>query len=267
MITLKKVVNKFLWIFNQFGIDLLKFMAATLGFVFYLRDFVAYKLNGIEKGIPVTFKPCLTDRFSFAANLDFEYFYQDLYVSKLIYSRRPVIHYDIGSRVDGFVSQVSIFTKVLVFDIRPLDIEVPNIDFKQMDLSTNEISSELEDSTSSLSCLHTLEHLGLGRYGDPIINTALINFVKNLSKMLKNSGILYVSFPIGRRRVEFNANNIFNIQEMNLLFKEFNLAPLKFYLYNNRSIADRSDLIVGSEIYFEETSDSLAILELIKVTQ
>jgi hypothetical protein len=190
-----------------------------------------------------------------------------MHVARLVYARNPNIHYDVGSRIDGFVSKISIFTKVLVFDIRPLDIDIQNIIFSQKDLASESISQNYISSTSSLSCLHTLEHLGLGRYGDPIINSALTNFTKNLSLMLKESGILYVSFPVGVRRVEFNANNVFNLQEMIFMFREFNLHPLSFYLYKNREIKDRSDLIVDTEILYDDPCDGLAILELKKISQ
>jgi hypothetical protein len=266
MTILKKIINKILWYLNQFGIDPLKFLSASLGFFPYCRDFIKYKIENRNNPVPIEFKPCLADRFTFAASLDFEYFYQDLHVARLVYARKPEFHYDVGSRIDGFVSQISLFTKVFVFDIRPLDIAVQNINFYQKDLALETISQELISSTASLSCLHTLEHLGLGRYGDPIRKSALKNFIKNLSLMLRESGVLYVSFPVGRRRVEFNANNIFNLTEMNLLFREFNLLPLGFYLYRNREIKDCSDLIVGAELHYDDISDGLAIIELKKTS-
>lgn len=261
---LKIYINKILWYLNQFGIDLLRLIGGLIGLPPYFYDLIKYKVVNRNHPVPLILKPCLADRYSLAANLDFEYFYQDLHVSRLIYEKKPDIHYDVGSRVDGFVSQVSLFTKVLVFDIRPLDIKVPNIAFYRRDLSDEKLCQDLIASTSSLSCLHTIEHLGLGRYGDTIASSALKNFLNNLTLILRDQGILYISFPVGQRRVEFNANNVFNLDEMILLFKCLNLHALRLYLYKNREIKDISDYLNGLNSVYEE-DEGLAIFELQKV--
>jgi len=64
------------------------------------------------------------------------------------------------------VAHVAAFRPIEVFDIRPLHSTVANITFVQADMM--QLSSELVECTDTLSCLHTIEHFGLGRYGDPI---------------------------------------------------------------------------------------------------
>ena len=56
----------------------------------------------------------------------------------------------------------------------------------------------------SLSCLHALEHFGLGCYGDPVdINGHRKGFAR-LAKVLMPSGILRLAFPISKyERIEF----------------------------------------------------------------
>ena len=72
--------------------------------------------------------------------------------------------------------------------------------------------------TDSISCLHSLEHFGLGRYGDPLRWDGHIIGFENLLSMLKPSGKLYLSIPIGQQRIEFNAHRVFSIS---YLFKMF----------------------------------------------
>ena len=43
----------------------------------------------------------------------------------------------------------------------------------------------LENSIESLSCLHALEHFGLGRYGDPINPEGNIIGLENMIKILR----------------------------------------------------------------------------------
>ena len=79
----------------------------------------------------------------------------------------------------------------------------------------------------SLSCLHTLEHFGLGRYGDKIDPEGHIKGFQNLVKMLKRNGTLYVSFPISNtNKIYFNSERSFNPTE--ILKWSKNLKLLKF---------------------------------------
>ena len=86
--------------------------------------------------------------------------------------------------------------------------------FKQADLMSPDSVKNLcaggQGYCDSLSCLHAIEHFGLGRYGDPISPLGYYRGIENLSKLLLPGGMLYLSTPIGRERVEFNANWVFD---------------------------------------------------------
>ena len=66
-----------------------------------------------------------------------------------------------------------------------------------------------DESIESMSALCSLEHFGLGRYGDPIDPEACFKCFANIQKKLKKGGRLYISLPIGKERVEFNAHRVF----------------------------------------------------------
>ena len=94
------------------------------------------------------------------------YFHQDLLVANLISKNNPRRHLDVGSRVDGFVAHVATYREIEVVDIRPLPkSEHTNIKFVQADL-INPINL---GKTDSLSCLHAIEHFGLGRYTERVL--------------------------------------------------------------------------------------------------
>ena len=93
----------------------------------------------------------------------------------------------------------------------PISTSIPGIVFKQADFMQ---SISLLDAAGgycdSLSCLHALEHFGLGRYGDPIDPLGHAKGITNMATLLKPGGIFYLSVPIGKERVEFNANRVFD---------------------------------------------------------
>jgi hypothetical protein len=158
--------------------------------------------------------PCLGDRFEEAGVTKSEYFWQDLLVARRIFQNSPIRHVDVGSRLDGFVAHLASFREVEVFDIRPVSHNIPGVLFRQADLMTEgSISAYVQGGRGycdSLSCLHAIEHFGLGRYSDPVDPLGYARGIINLSMLLLPGGRLYLSAPIGRQRVEFNANWIFN---------------------------------------------------------
>lgn len=152
--------------------------------------------------------PCYEDRQASAGETTGHYFHQDLLVAQEIFRRNPHRHIDVGSSVYGFVSHVAAFRLIEVVDIRPLHSEVDNIAFVQADLMAGEAVESL--SADSVSCLHTLEHLGLGRYGDPIDVDGWLHGLRNLCRMTEPGGMLYLSVPISCvPRVEFDAHRVF----------------------------------------------------------
>jgi hypothetical protein len=150
----------------------------------------------------------LTDYSDSAGAARGHYFHQDLLVAGFIAKNNPRRHVDIGSRIDGFVAHVASYREIEVFDIRKLDqSKHSNIKFVQKDLMD---ASETQTS-DSVSCLHAIEHFGLGRYGDSIDPEGHLRGVENVARMVENNGTLYISFPIGfEDSVHFNAHRVFH---------------------------------------------------------
>lgn len=158
-------------------------------------------------------RPMLEDLSDQAGAASGHYFHQDLLVATKINERNPEKHVDVGSRIDGFVAHVASFRDIEVFDIRPL-AKTPHIRMKFIQGDLMAPNGVPHDYCDSLSCLHALEHFGLGRYGDPIDPQGHIQGFKNLTKLLKPRGTLYISFPIGRNEIQFNAHRIFSPTEI-----------------------------------------------------
>jgi SAM-dependent methyltransferase len=148
--------------------------------------------------------PCLDDIDDQAGTAKGHYFHQDLHVARRIFQRSPRRHVDIGSRVDGFVAHVASFREIEVFDIRELQ-SLPGITFVKVDVMNDALPREYADS---VSCLHALEHFGLGRYGDPIDYYGHEKGLANLVQVLQPGGTLYLSTPMGPQRTEFNAHRV-----------------------------------------------------------
>lgn len=157
--------------------------------------------------------PCLEDRSSRSGVASGPYFHQDLWVAQRIFDRNPQKHIDVGSRIDGFVAHVASFREIEVVDIRPPPAAVRNVTFRTADFMAED--APLKDACDSISCLHSLEHFGLGRYGDPIDVDGWRKGFRNLVRMLRTGGTFYLSLPIGPQRVEFDAHRVFDVGFVN----------------------------------------------------
>lgn len=200
------VVRKIYWVMSiQFGLDFRSLFRSLRGLPRYVAGWSRFRSE--YKG-RLDLLPCLHDWYEEGGSTKDEYFWQDLYVAQKIHRSAPIRHVDIGSRIDGFVAHVASFREIEIFDIRPVTSRIPGVLFKQADLMNS--SESFAGYCDSLSCLHALEHFGLGRYGDPIDPHGYVAGLTNMAKMLQSGGVFYLSVPIGIERVEFNAHRIFN---------------------------------------------------------
>ncbi|MBK8637481.1 MAG: DUF268 domain-containing protein [Chromatiaceae bacterium] len=206
---LKPTIIKLHRIISQFGLDPLRFARSMRGLPGFIHDWRLFRQGYAGR---LTLVPCLHDWFEEGGTTRSEYFWQDLLVARSIHEAKPERHVDVGSRVDGFVAHVASFREIEVFDVRPIPSLVPGVVFRQADLmDARSMPSDVAGGyCDSLSCLHALEHFGLGRYGDPINPRGYEQGIANMVKLLKPGGTLYLSTPIGRERVEFNANWVFD---------------------------------------------------------
>lgn len=224
---MRKILTFLYWtIVVQMGLDIIRLFRSLKSIPRYIRDLIKFKKNN---EYPLLIKPCLFDWYDDAGNYNNEYFWQDLYIAEMIINKNPILHLDIGSRIDGFILSLASSRKVEILDIRNINLNHHNIKHLQRDF-INEID-DLKNYADSVSCLHTLEHFGLGRYGDDIDVYAYKKAIINFSLILKKNGYLYLSTPIGKEKILFNANRVFEPQRLIKEFTDCNFSLIKsFYI-------------------------------------
>lgn len=199
-----------------FGLDVPKARRALMGLPRYFRGLRELKSQqqGADGAFPLgQLYPCLREHGKQSGTASGQYFHQDLLVARRVHENSPERHVDVGSRVDGFVAHVASFREIEVMDIREQTATVPNIRFIRADLM-GDLDPSLVGYCDSLSCLHALEHFGLGRYGDPIRYDGHIAGLANLRRIVKQGGKLYISVPVGPQRIEFNAHRVFAVRHL-----------------------------------------------------
>ncbi|MBU0490110.1 MAG: DUF268 domain-containing protein [Bacteroidetes bacterium] len=194
----------------------------------YFGDYRRLKKAGANPAFTLSnrfLQPCLIDKTE-TTPLEPTYFFQDSWAAGKIFSNKPDHHYDVGSaaKTVGIISQ---FVPTTMIDIRPIELSLPNLDF----IKGSILEMPFDDnSLESLSSLCVVEHIGLGRYGDPIDPYGSEKAIMELIRVVKPGGNLYFSVPIDSKCiVYFNAHRAFTRDYVMKLFAQMKLIEEKYH--------------------------------------
>jgi SAM-dependent methyltransferase len=170
---------------------------------------------------------CLRDKTR-TTGFDRHYVFHTAWAARILSEIKPEYHVDISSDL-RFVTLVSAFIPIKFYDFRPANLELPDLTSKHANLT----NLPFEDiSIKSLSSMHVVEHIGFGRYGDPIDPQGDIKAISELKRVLSQGGSLLFVVPIGRPRIQFNAHRIYSYDQIigyfqGLKLEQFALIPDK----------------------------------------
>lgn len=163
--------------------------------------------------------PCIKDK-TIKTGFDRHYVYFTAWAARQVKKISPEKHIDISSSL-YFSGIVSAFIPVEFYDYRPAELSLSNLESKHADLTQLPFD---DNSVTSLSCMHVVEHIGLGRYGDPLDSEGDIKAAKELSRVLAKGGKLLFVVPVGKQsRIEYNAHRIYSYETAVSLFPDLKL--------------------------------------------
>lgn len=184
--------------------------------------------------------PCINDNTA-TTYFDAHYIYHPAWVARIIRKISPEKHIDISSTL-YFCSILSAFVKTEFYDFRPANLELDNLTCLQADLTNLHFKS---NSIISLSCMHTIEHIGLGRYGDPLNPDGDIKAIAELKRVCAIGGNLFIVVPVGIRRIQFNAHRIYHPQDIISYMDGFALKDFSL-ITDDGLFIENSDLNVAA---------------------
>lgn len=186
------------------------------------------------------FYPCLNDDTTLTG-FDRHYVYHPAWATRIVKVINPKKHIDISSTLH-FCAGLSAFIPVDFYDFRPATLYLENLNSLQADLQNLPFAS---NSIESISCMHTIEHVGLGRYGDPLDYDGDIKAINELKRVVAVGGNLLFVTPIGAKNlICFNAHRIYTKELVLQLF--FDLELIEFTLIPENE--DDGGLIINPSI-------------------
>jgi SAM-dependent methyltransferase len=199
-------------------------MNRAMAYYHFLVEFFLFKNESTNK--KQRFKmywkdryPCLDDRTG-TTGFDFHYIYHPAWAARIIARTKPEFHVDISSTLH-FCTLVSAFVPVRFFDYRPAALALSNLSTEVADLTALPFDDR---SIASLSCMHVVEHVGLGRYGDPLDYDGDLKAISELKRVLAVGGNILFVVPIGKPKILFNAHRIYSYEQILNYFSGFELC-------------------------------------------
>ncbi len=188
--------------------------------------------------------PCLNDNTN-NTGFDAHYVYHPAWATRIIKDINPSKHIDISSTLH-FCSQLSAYVPVDFYDYRPANLTLPNLKTLKGDLMNLDFS---DNSVESISCMHTVEHIGLGRYGDPIDPIGDLKAIEELKRVVAKGGSLLFVVPVGKARIQFNAHRIYSFEMILSCFEGFELKNFSLITDLGDFIWNANPEIVSNQKY------------------
>ncbi len=216
----------------------------------FFSDYCKFKKSAAGKDKRFTIKlsdfiPILGED---TVNTDFDrhYIYHPAWATRIVTKIKPEFHVDISSALT-FVTMLSATVPVRFYDYRPAKVKLDNLFCGQAELHKLPFA---DNEIKSLSCMHVVEHVGLGRYGDDIDPLGDLQAMSELKRVLAPGGDLLFVVPIGQPKIMFNAHRVYGYDQIidgfeGLTLHEFALIPR----------SDDGDLLINPDRKIIESQD------------
>jgi SAM-dependent methyltransferase len=179
-----------------------------------------------------TIWPILNEDTSQTA-FDRQYIYHPAWACRVLRRTNPPMHYDFSSTLN-FMAMASAWVPMTFCDYRPAPLQLDGLTTRGENLTQ---LSFPDNSLDSVSCMHVLEHVGLGRYGDVLDYDGDLKAIAELTRVVRAGGDLLIVLPLGRTAlIQFNAHRIYTWEGILEMFRE------RFDLVESALIPEQANL-------------------------
>jgi SAM-dependent methyltransferase len=188
--------------------------------------------------------PCLDDATE-TTDFDHHYLYHPAWAARIIKMINPAKHIDISSTL-AFSSIFSAVIPIDFYDFRTAKLTLSGLKCGVAELTDLHFES---GSISSISCMHTIEHVGLGRYGDPLDANGDLKAIQELKRVTAPGGNLLIVVQVGRPSLQFNAHRIYSYEMILEYFQNFELLDFSLILDDGDFIEKADPALVSLQSY------------------
>jgi SAM-dependent methyltransferase len=188
--------------------------------------------------------PFLEDKTN-TTPFDAHYIYHPAWAARIIAEIHPAVHIDISSSLN-FCTIVSAFVPVDFYDYRPVKLTLSGLNCRRADLLNLPFQ---DNSVDSISCMHVIEHIGLGRYGDLLDPDGDLKAISELVRVLSKGGSLLFVIPVGKPKIRFNAHRIYSYEQITSYFSGLRIEEFALVDDNGKFVPNVDPSIVDKQNY------------------
>lgn len=143
----------------------------------------------------------------------------------------------------------------LGFNVTTVDVRRWNVDIGGLTTLRREVSGLMLGQFDACTCISTLEHIGLGRYGDPKEINGDYNALDAIYGVLKPGGVLILSVPFGHAGIAYDAHRVYDNERLNRMLDRFDIEEYMFHAPN-----ESGDYIPLAKVPETSTNDRPGII-------
>jgi len=140
---------------------------------------------------------------------------------------------DIGSTG----SQLPIMLSCLGYHVWTIDVR--NYEYAGLSDNLHSIVGDIRETSFPNSffdvvvAVSTIEHVGLGRYNDPIDTEGDKNVMKEIKRIMSRNGLLLITVPFGKKAVTL-LHRVYDENTLLSLLKGFDIQSIEYFIRMNR---------------------------------
>jgi len=239
----------------EFGFDILKFASTLRGVFPFFVDLAIFLLHKdknsrfFASNPKFIIHPSFSDRYQLVGVSNRTYDAMNYWALSRVHEISPFNMLDFGSHFSGFIIPASLACKhITLLDVRKIKTFLPNVTTLQRDILIPDFSAKPE--FNFISCLHVLEHIGLGRYGDKVNPDGPFIALKNILDYASFKADVLLAVPVGRETIEFNSQRIFSAPFFIEVCNDLGLRLQSFSLIDdNKSLCEDIDPHMSTSNY------------------
>ena len=196
---------------------------------------------------------------------DWSYDYIDSFVSRYTlakiengtegkspYGRKPVIDlvnafikYKVSNLNVAVIGSTSPWIEAILLNLnnKVTTVEYNIPESKYPNLNCVDYFKDFQKTEKKYDCIVTfssIEHSGLGRYGDPLDPNGDIKTMEDIHRNLKDDGILVWGAPVGQDAVVWNVHRIYGKKRLPLMFNKF--KELEWFGFDKQQLLNHTRL-------------------------
>jgi hypothetical protein len=162
------------------------------------------------------------DRFTFE-NITTKKHGKESYIDGSLFHVQAFTKYSLRGKNVAVIGSQSPWIEAILVNagaktVTTVEYNVPICDHSIIKTKSYDEFCKSDDKYDAIITYSSIEHTGLGRYGDPLNPNGDIETMEHIHRCLNDEGLCFLGVPVGKDYLVWNAHRIYGTKRLNLLY-------------------------------------------------